>query len=127
MEQSVQLTVGMENEVRKRLDSGTVLAWKTRQIYVGQIWCCEVFSLAGNVVLLLICTFLKHNNKISLSHWVSPHWGFPWHLPKFFSVIGLLSTVFFCCIFFLSNVYFCLWKFLNVGLDISKFIEDNYL
>jgi hypothetical protein len=34
---------------------------------VGQIWCCEVFSLAGNVDLLLFCTFLKHNNKISLS------------------------------------------------------------
>jgi hypothetical protein len=35
---------------------------------VGQIWCCEVFSLAGNVILLLICTFLKLNNRsISLS------------------------------------------------------------
>jgi hypothetical protein len=52
---------------QKRLDNGTVLAWKTRQISVGQIWCCEVFSLAGNVDLLLFCTFLKHNNKISLS------------------------------------------------------------
>jgi hypothetical protein len=49
-EESVQWTVGMENEVRKRRDSGTVLAQKTRQIFVGQIWCCEVFSLAGNVV-----------------------------------------------------------------------------
>jgi hypothetical protein len=66
-EHSVHVTVGKENEVRKRPDSGTVLAQKTRQISVGQIWCCEVFSLAGNVVLLLICTFLKHNNKISLS------------------------------------------------------------
>jgi hypothetical protein len=102
--QSVQLTVGTKNEVQKRLDNGTVLAWKMRQISVGQIWCCEVFSLAGNVDLLLFCTFLKHNNKISLSlsHWVSPHWGFPWHLPKFLSVIGLLSTVFFRCIFFLA-------------------------
>jgi hypothetical protein len=59
--------MGMENEVQKRLDSGTVLAQKTRHISVGQIWCCEVFSLAGNVDLLLFCTFLKHNNKISLS------------------------------------------------------------
>jgi hypothetical protein len=96
---------------------------------VGQIWCCEVFSLAGNVDLLLFCTFLKHNNKISLSlsRWVSPHWGFPWHLPKFLSVIGLLSTVFFRCIFLLSNVYFCLWKFLNVGFCIYEVYEDNYL
>ena len=83
-EQSVQLTVCMENEVQRRSYNNTVLARKTRQISVGQIWCCEVFSLAGNVVLLLICTFLKLNNKsLSLSHWVSPHWGFPWHLPKF--------------------------------------------
>jgi hypothetical protein len=102
-EQSVQLTVGTENEVQKRPYNSTVLARKTRQISVGQIWCCEVFSLAGNVDLLLFCTFLKHNNKISLSlSWVSPHWGFPWHLPKFLSVIGLLSTVFFRCIFCLA-------------------------
>jgi hypothetical protein len=74
MEQSVQQTVGTENEVWKRLDSIIVLARKTREIYVGQIWCCEVFSLARNVVLLLICTFLKLNNKsLSLSCWVSPH------------------------------------------------------
>jgi hypothetical protein len=64
--QSVKLTVGMENEVRRRSYSNTILAWKTRQIYVGQIWCREVLSLAGNVILLLICTFLKLNN-ISLS------------------------------------------------------------
>jgi hypothetical protein len=94
---------------------------------MGQIWCCEVFSLDGNVVLLLICTFLKHNNKISLSHWVSPYWGFPWNLPKFLSVIGLLSTVFFRCILFLSNVYFCLWKFLNVGFFIYEVYENSYL
>jgi hypothetical protein len=67
-EQSVQVTVGTKNEVRKRSDNGTVLARKTRQISVGQIWRCEVFSLAGNVVLLLICTFLKLNNRsLSLS------------------------------------------------------------
>jgi hypothetical protein len=74
----------MENEVWKRQDSGTILARKTGQISVGPIWCCEVFSLAGNVILLMICTFLTLNNKsLSLSRWVSPHWGFPWHLPKF--------------------------------------------
>jgi hypothetical protein len=65
--QSIQVTVGTENEVRKRSDNDTVLERKTRQISVGQIWCCEVFSLVGNVDLLLFCTFLKHNNKISLS------------------------------------------------------------
>jgi hypothetical protein len=67
--------VGTENEVLKRSNSGTVLAWKTKQIFVGQIWCCEVFSLAGNVDLLLFCTFLKHNNKISLSLVGFPHIG----------------------------------------------------
>jgi hypothetical protein len=78
-EQSVQVTMGTENDVWKRSDNGTILARKTWQIFVGQILCCEVFSLVGNVILLLICTFLKHNNEISLSlsHWVSPHWGFP--------------------------------------------------
>jgi hypothetical protein len=74
-----------------------VLAQKMRQISMGQIWCCEVFSLAGNVVLLLFCTFLKNNNKISLSlsHWVSPHWGFPRHLPKFLSVMGCCPLCYF--------------------------------
>jgi hypothetical protein len=57
--QFVQLTMGTKDEVRRRMYSNTVLTWKTRQISVGQIWCCEVFSLAGNVVLLLFCTFLK--------------------------------------------------------------------
>jgi hypothetical protein len=66
-EQSVQLNAGTENEVRRRPYNSTVLAQKTRQIFVGQIWCCEVFSLAGNVVLLLFCTFLKLSNNISLS------------------------------------------------------------
>jgi hypothetical protein len=56
-----------EKVIQKRSDRGMVLAWKMRQISVGQIWCCEVFSLARNVDLLLFCTFLKHNNKISLS------------------------------------------------------------
>jgi hypothetical protein len=70
---------------------------------VGQIWCCEVFSLARNVVLLLISTFLKLNNKsisLSLSRWVSPHWGFPWHLPKFLCVMG-------CCPLCIFAAYFC--------------------
>jgi hypothetical protein len=66
--------VGTKNKVWKRRDNGTVLARKMRQIFVGQIWCCEVFSLAGNVVLLLICTFMKLNNK-SLS--LSLSLGFP--------------------------------------------------
>jgi hypothetical protein len=67
MEQSVHPTVGTKNEVLRRSYNSTVLARKTRQISVGQISCCEVFSLVGNVVLLFFCTFLKHNNKISLS------------------------------------------------------------
>jgi hypothetical protein len=49
--------MGMENEVRKRLYNNTVLARKTRQIYVGQIWCYEVFSLAGNVICAAILYF----------------------------------------------------------------------
>jgi hypothetical protein len=67
LEQSVQLTVGMEIEVQYSPYSSTDLAQKTRQNLVGLFWCCEVFSLAGNVYLLLFCTFLKLNNNISLS------------------------------------------------------------
>jgi hypothetical protein len=48
---------------------------KTRQNLVGLFWCCEVFSLAGNVYLLLFCTFLKLNNNISLSLVGFPHIG----------------------------------------------------
>jgi hypothetical protein len=101
IEQSVQLTVGTKNEVRRRPYNSTVLARKMRQIYVGQIWCYEVFSLVGNVVLLLFCTFLKLNNNISLSlsHWVSPHWGFPWYLPKFLCVMGCCPLCYFRCYF----------------------------
>jgi hypothetical protein len=49
--------------------------------FQGRLWWdkfCAVsgFLLAGNVLFLLICTFLKPNNKY-LSHWVSPPWGFP--------------------------------------------------
>jgi hypothetical protein len=100
-EQYVQLTVGMENEVWSRLYRSTVLAQKTRQNLVGLFWCCEVFSLAGNVYVLLFCTFLKLNNNLSLSlsHWVSPHWGFPWHLPKFLSVMGCCPLCYFRCYF----------------------------
>jgi hypothetical protein len=54
------------------------------------ICCCFVLSLS-----III-------RSLSLSRWVSPHWGFPWHLPKFLSVNGLLSTVFFRCIFCLA-------------------------
>jgi hypothetical protein len=67
--------MGTENEVRRRSYNNTILAWKMRRIFVGQIWYCEVFSLAGNVVLLLFCTFLKHINKISLSLVGFPHIG----------------------------------------------------
>jgi hypothetical protein len=75
MEESIKLTMGIENEVWRWLYNSTILAWKMRQISVGQIWCCEVFSLAGNVVFLLFCTFLNHNNKISLSLIRFPHIG----------------------------------------------------
>jgi hypothetical protein len=84
---------------------------------VGQIWCCEVFSLAGNVVLLLICTFLKLNNKISLSLSLVgfPHIGvFPGICLNFCELWVAVHCVFPLHIL-LSNVYFCLWKFLNVG------------
>jgi hypothetical protein len=77
-EQSVQRIVGTEYEVQRRPYSSTYLAHFSRQNLVGLFWCCEVFSLARNVYLLLFCTFLKLNNRsLSLSHWVSPHWGFP--------------------------------------------------
>jgi len=101
MEQSVQLTVGTENEVQKRPYSNTDLARFLRQNLFGLFWCCEVFSLARNVYLLLFCNFLKLNKNISLSHCVSPHWGFPWHLPKFLCY-GLLSTVLFPLLFCLA-------------------------
>jgi hypothetical protein len=69
--------------------------------FLGLFWCCEVFSLTGNVYLLLICTFLKLNNNISLSlsRWVSPHWGFPWLLPKFLSFMGCCPLCYFRCYF----------------------------
>jgi hypothetical protein len=41
------------------------------------------FLLPVNVILLLICTFLKLYKSLSLFHWVSPHWGFPWHYLNF--------------------------------------------
>jgi hypothetical protein len=106
--------MGTENEVRKRRDSGKILAWKTRQISVGQIWCCEVFSLARNVVLLLICTFLKLNNK-SLSLVGFPHIGVFPGICLNFCVLWVAVHCVFPLHILLSNVYFCLWKFLNVG------------
>jgi hypothetical protein len=66
---------GHEKRGKRRLYNSTVLAQKMRQISVGQIWCCEVFSLAGNVGLLLFCTFLKHNKYICLSLVGFPHIG----------------------------------------------------
>jgi hypothetical protein len=74
---------------------------------VGQIWCCEVFSLAGNVVLLLICTFLKLNNK-SLSLVGFPHIGvFPGICLNFCELWVVVHCVFPLHIL-LNNVYFCL-------------------
>jgi hypothetical protein len=77
---------------------------------VGQIWCCEVFSLAGNVVLLLICTFLKLNNRsLSLSLVGFPHIGvFPGICLNFCMLWVAVHCVFPLHIL-LSNVYFCLW------------------
>jgi hypothetical protein len=76
---------------------------------VGQIWCCEVFSLAGNVVLLLFCTFLKLNNNISLSLIGFPHIGvFPGICLNFWVLWVVAHYVIFAAIL-LSNVYFCLW------------------
>jgi hypothetical protein len=100
MEASVQFTVGMENEVRNRSYNNMDLACFSRQNLLGLFWCCEVFSLVGNVYLQLFCTFLKLNNIfVSLSHWVSPYWGFPWHLPKFLSVMGCCPLCYFRCYF----------------------------
>jgi len=72
---------------------------------MGLFWCCEVFSLAGNVYLLLFYTFLKLNNNISLSRWVSPHWGFPWLLPKFLSFMGCCTLCYFRCYFAYQCVF----------------------
>jgi hypothetical protein len=84
-------------------------------ISVGHIWCCEVSSLARNVVLLLICTFLKHNNKISLALIGFPHIRvFPGICLNFYELWVVVHCVFLLHIF-LSNVYLWLWKFLNVG------------
>jgi hypothetical protein len=69
-EQSIQQIVGTVFEELPFLGgsySSTDLARKSRQNLVGLFWCCELFSLAGNVYLLLFYTFLKLNNNISLS------------------------------------------------------------
>jgi hypothetical protein len=83
---------------------------------MGQFWCCEVFSLAVNVVFLLICTFPKHNNKISLSLslFSLSCWVFPSICLNFCELWVVVRYVFPLHIL-LSNVYFFLWKFLNVG------------
>jgi hypothetical protein len=94
--------LAQKSRYKRRSYNSTDLARFSRQNLVGLFWCCEVFSLAGNVYLLLFCTFLKLNNNISLSlSWVSPHWGFPWHLPKFLSFMG-------CCPLCLFPLLFCL-------------------
>jgi hypothetical protein len=100
MEQSVQLTVGTENEVQSRSYNSTDLAHFSRQNLVGLFWCCEVFSLAGNVYLLLFCTFLKLNNNISLSLVGFPHIGvFPGICLNFCSVMGCCPLCYFRCYF----------------------------
>ena len=76
--------------------NNTYLAHFSRQNLVGLFWCCDVFSLAGNVYVLLFCSFLKLNNR-SLS--LSLSLGFPWHLPKFLSVMGCCPLCYFCCYF----------------------------
>jgi hypothetical protein len=55
--------------------NSTDLAWISRQNLVGLFWCCEIFSLNGNVYFLLFYTFLKMNNNISLSLVGFPHIG----------------------------------------------------
>jgi hypothetical protein len=74
--------------------------------FVGQICCCEVFFLAGNCEYVAVMYFPEAINKISLSlsRWVSPHWGFPWHLPKFLS----FSWVIECCPLCLFPLHICL-------------------
>jgi hypothetical protein len=105
-----------------------VLEWKTRQISVGQIWCCEVFSLAGNVILLLICTFMKLNNRsLSLSLIGFPHIGVFPGICLNFCVLWVTVHCVISAAIFLNNVYFYLWKFLNVGLCIYEVYEDSYL
>jgi hypothetical protein len=81
--------------------SGRVVQWYKRGMdyeayFWDSFWCAiSGFLLLEIVILLLICIFLKLNNKISLSlsHWVSPHWIFPWHLPKIMSYSWVIE----CC------------------------------
>jgi hypothetical protein len=75
---------------------------------VGQIWCYEVFSLAENVVLLLICTFLKLNNKISLSLVGFPHIGVFSGICLNFCELWVAVHCVFSLHILLSNVYFYL-------------------
>jgi hypothetical protein len=80
---------------------------------VGQIWHCEVFSLAGNVVLLLICTFMKLNNKslslsLSLSLVGFPHIGVFLDICLNFCELWVVIHCVFPLHILLNNVYFYL-------------------
>jgi hypothetical protein len=49
---------------------------------VGAVLCVvSEFLLAGNCIVATDISFLKL--IISLSLWVSPHWGFPWYCLNF--------------------------------------------
>jgi hypothetical protein len=83
--------------------------------------------LAGNVILLLICTFLKLNNSIFFSLVGFPHIGVFPDICLNFWVLSVAVHFVISAAILLSNVYFCLWKFLNVSLCISEIYKDNYL
>jgi hypothetical protein len=53
----------------------------------------KCFFLAESCEYATVMYFPEAINKISLSRWVSPHWGFPWHLPKFLSFSWIIE----CC------------------------------
>jgi hypothetical protein len=53
----------------------TDLTHFSKQQICGIVGCCKCFPWLLNVILLLI--YFLEANKISLSLWVSPHWGFP--------------------------------------------------
>jgi hypothetical protein len=55
--------------------NNTNLAHISRQKGVGLLGDVSGFLLLENVILLVI--YFPEANKISVSLWVSPHWGFP--------------------------------------------------
>jgi hypothetical protein len=75
----------------------------------GRFWWdifCSVsaFSLGWKCIVAADKSFLKLIETLSLSVWVSPHWGFPWHLPK----ILCYSWVIECCSLCLFPLHICL-------------------